>query len=1320
MKNKKWLLVIVTIVFIFNIGIWSLTKFAKIDKLVQKKACKFLEKKLNADVEIGFFTFNDKQAGISDFSITENNKLYNIHIKQVYIEYNLPKLIYSRFKNLKAIKKITIIEPVLELNIHASNSKKTKKIKLPKFEKFFHELVITKGKLDLSYLSTKIEFSNSWDNFDLSLVNSKKSELELTAFDSNSKLTVSALLQNGEILKHKIIIKELHPNLLKITALDSIDAKINLNASYNKTDGLQYHGSFEDAFIKKSMIVASSPHIRWHGNKLKTIIDSEILFHNNQGIIQGEIDNIFKPYRTIKADVNFVDANPKALLKQLDGKILLHLKMSGAVFSPTIDYSVSAENLLAYDNKFSNLDLTGNIYFDKISFDLNKAYWQNNLITGNGIYNYKSGLTANLQSNDFTYNYDDFSLSGNVQNTLKYHKAFTSDMKIDNLKLSHSKFTLNDLSFTANMENSIIKAKLEKSSKDLDLDFNYDVKSDTLLAKLKLRKFDLNRYFDRIDLPSITGNLELSKFAENLIIDSHVRIYDKSFGKLDGIIATAAKINLKTKDIDFNFITNKTNFNYEPFSIEINAIGKLDSLRTSKFIVNDEIFLDAWFNTNDRLNYGIKVSANDLKLNNYTRYFMNSYSANQLKGFVDFSLEYNTEATNLIKGGISIDDFIFGESSPINTKLEIIGDFENLILSGIDLSHNEKDFFKLNGNISILPRLRANLGGHLENFDFSDIMQNSILKGKLNAELSYNLDTDRSILKFDIAGKDLTLSKQKIDKLQISATQHDSLLVIEKFDINTANKLELSGTGKLDYNILSNTTYADSNSFHLIFNGDLFKIISNEFDIITSGKSNSKFSLDVGISDNGFTIKKGNIAINNASLALANQLEIVDKVKIDMNFLDSKLDINDFKFRLGENKLVIHNEIKDENNFILGALNLGIIKVKTTKSGILVHIPKFMPSNSIANIKLSGRDSDNLIISGPFDDMKIIGDIMLSNGEAIFPPNTENLLKLINSVRKDNNDEKKKTIVEKETQDLPFSMDLTIKFGENVRYVTYPANLKISPNSFLHIKYQNGKLIIPEAVFTCVDGYADIFGTQMKTDFLEIKINEYQQGIQIIGNFYKEAADGTMITFEIFDANQDLNETNLQFQLLSDNSNDGVLDILSLLRYGRRVDDIAEAQKKTLLQDEVVSLIGVGLESALLDPLISPFENWIRSTLGLDFFYLSTDLVKNVVSNFTNDEEQQFMVNQETNKDVSSLNYDDFLNNFSINAGKYLTRKLFFDYEATIEKSYDIEYNSRLGVYQFFSLRYDLPRNFRVIYQYQIRPYEKDTHQITLQKSFKF
>jgi hypothetical protein len=78
------------------------------------------------------------------------------------------------------------------------------------------------------------------------------------------------------------------------------------------------------------------------------------------------------------------------------------------------------------------------------------------------------------------------------------------------------------------------------------------------------------------------------------------------------------------------------------------------------------------------------------------------------------------------------------------------------------------------------------------------------------------------------------------------------------------------------------------------------------------------------------------------------------------------------------------------------------------------------------------------------------------------------------------------------------------------------------------------------------------------------------------------------------------------------------------------------------------------------------------------------------------------------------------LDNLSINAGKYLTRRLFFDYEARIEKSFDLNFRSQIGVYQYYSLRYDMPLQFRLIYQYNLQPFDENAHQITLQKSFRF
>ena len=153
MRNKKWLLILVLILFIINITFFVLVRLAKVDKLVEARFARYLSQKLNSEIIIGNFTFNDKQINISDFELNDFEGKIKLNVKQIYIEYNLLKLIFTKIKRLQAIKFIKIYEPEVEFNI-SSIQKKDKKFILPDISKYFKKLDIYEGKVF-------VKFSNS-------------------------------------------------------------------------------------------------------------------------------------------------------------------------------------------------------------------------------------------------------------------------------------------------------------------------------------------------------------------------------------------------------------------------------------------------------------------------------------------------------------------------------------------------------------------------------------------------------------------------------------------------------------------------------------------------------------------------------------------------------------------------------------------------------------------------------------------------------------------------------------------------------------------------------------------------------------------------------------------------------------------------------------------------------------------------------------------------------------------------------------------------------------------------------------------------------
>ncbi|MFO7895482.1 MAG: hypothetical protein R6U84_00930, partial [Candidatus Cloacimonadales bacterium] len=1075
-----------------------------------------------------------------------------------------------------------------------------------------------------------------------------------------------------------------------------------------------------DFYASSYQRAVSSNQINFAGDLAETKLNSSLIADGNELQLQASLKDLGQSKRSIRADMALPKIEAERYWPALEGQVSATAAISGALLQPDIFVQATATEITAYQQQIPYLSASAEVGFDQLDFTLHQLQWEDNLASGFGVYDYQTGLSAQLQIPDFRYQKDQYEMRADLQADVAYDEILQANLALSELILASDDLVMDQLQLDAALRDDQLKIDLTRPTNDISLQLETDLQAENILGSLDFNRFDLNRYFQKYDLPRLSGNFLFQKDSAEIWIDSALRIFDQDFGKLDGRLITKAQVDLEAETIKLNFDTDKTKFNYEPFKINLAAAGTFEKIQTTKFLINDEINLNLWVDRADSLTYGAKVEADSVQLYNYLKYVMHSYTANQISGNLDLNLNYDSSYQNSIMGNAKLSDFSYDEMEKLQAEMSFSGNPQALDLEQFQIRHANKTLLDIGGKLSANPDFNVELTGKVTAFDPSEIIPDSPLQGEIFADLAYRYATDSSQFDLDLSAEDLTVSQQKIDSFDLSVTQYPQILEIKKLSAFTKNRFELLGGGKVNYNFLTSTAYPDSHSFDLNFSGDLFRMLARELDFIKSGRSRSSIDLKLGIAENGFSVKSGKIKIDQAYLDIANQLLPLDKVDILLNFSDNIMDIEEFNFRFGEGRLYVDNEIGETDNFVLGMLNLGKFKVHTSASGILSHIPGFMPSNSFAKIEISGRDQKDLLISGPFEDTKILGNVILSNGDAIFPPDTENVMKLFTRMR--SNADAKKPVFEAETEkkDLPFTLDLIIDLQENVRYVTYPANLKISSDSFLRLKYSAGEFKIPEALFICEEGSANIFGTQMRTDFLKIQINEYQQGVEIVGNFYKQAADGTIITFEIFDDSSAQEKMNLQFQLISDNASDGILDILSLLRYGRRVDDIAEGQKKTLLQDEVVNIIGVGLESALLDPLISPVENWIRNTLRLDFFYLSTDLVQNVVSTFISSSDEQLLLTNEPGQDFNSFAYDDFLDNLSINAGKYLTRRLFADYEARIEKSYDLNYRTRTGVYQFYSLRYDLPLKFRLIYQYNLQPFDEDSHQITLEKSFRF
>ncbi|MFO7897323.1 MAG: hypothetical protein R6U84_10350, partial [Candidatus Cloacimonadales bacterium] len=377
MKNKKWLLVIVIAVFVINIGFWALTRLAKMDQLVQAKASNYLAELLDAEVEIGYFTFNDKQANISKLSISENNSLYELNIEQIYVEYDLPKLLFSRFSNFNAIGNITVLAPKLNINLSANSDETgndsesetaSSEFVWPQLENFFRKLSLQQGQISLQIDSNHFTLQESWQDVELQIENDNSSQIRLTASSDSSSLELSSLLQAGKIVSADLQLKDFFPEQLAITAIDSVRAKIDLTAAYSAAEGLSYSGNINDFYASSYQRAVSSNQINFAGDLAETKLNSSLIADGNELQLQASLKDLDQSKRSIRADIALPKIEAERYWSALEGQVSATAAISGALLRPQILVEATATEITAYQQQIPYLSASAEVGFDQLDF----------------------------------------------------------------------------------------------------------------------------------------------------------------------------------------------------------------------------------------------------------------------------------------------------------------------------------------------------------------------------------------------------------------------------------------------------------------------------------------------------------------------------------------------------------------------------------------------------------------------------------------------------------------------------------------------------------------------------------------------------------------------------------------------------------------------------------------------------------------------------------------------------------------------------------------------------------------------------------------
>jgi hypothetical protein len=1315
MKNRKWLLIIVSIVMLVNIAFFFLIRLSVVEDIVEDRVSKYISENLNAEVHFGNFTFNDKQLRIIDLRVSSQD-MFRLEINQIYIEYNLAQLLLSNFKHLHAIKHIKIYDPTLHYYFKPSQKEKSGTGLIPDIASYFKKLDIHNGTISLHYESEELKAEKILQELNLSIINRNDTQLTLNCKGTKSdSIYAQAILEDGKLLKVIAELSDFDISSIELEQLDDFVADLDFSIAYENAK-LEYNGVLKNIKVHAFERKATAQSLEFSGNEVK--LSGQFVNLNVDGNkikLHVEMENVLSNQRMLTASLSTSQILLQKYVPEVQGFVDLEVGIAGSIKDMIITMEASADSLYAQKQKFSDVQLTGKMRSEVINFSLENAIWEENTITGSGTYPLGQDLSIDLQSTALKWQDGVNSISGDLIGNLVYDDQLNLILELQNFKYSNPDFELTGMRLSASLFDNDFSAYLHRDKNDLQITCRGLLEPQTIEAQIKFKRFDLREFLNKSSLPIISGNLDISANEFSIVLNSVLRAYDQDFGKLNGRLSTNFVADLANDRTVLNMRTYSSKFNYEPFSLNLFAEGTLDSISTKQFVINQDLNINAWCELKPELQFGVNLAGEKIKVKDIAKYFMSYYNYSELQGSADIQMYYDSRQNGLINGNVSFEKIKIGSMKEFNGQLTLDGSNDRISLSNSYVNCCDDRILNLSGEMSLKPEFSMAASGALERTSLQNVFLDSKLQGDVSGSFNFESDPQSQILNAEISGENLINNDLKIDEARLRFTQEDSLLTIHELIFNNEDLFSLEGGGSIGYNFLNSTIFPDSHTVYVSFQGDLLEFLANQSSSLQSGESNCKFDLKFGMVETGVFVDEGNFELKKGQLNIKDQPSEIDNINLIFNIENDRLNISKFNMKTGEGKLYIKNEITDsEEDFLLGSLNLGKFKVRSNIEGMMVYIPGYTPRNSFIHGAIMGRNSDYLEVIGPFDDLKIIGDMLVFNGDLIYPPNTDNLMNLFNISKP----EKKEN---SELNPLPISFDVLLHVGENIRYVTFPIDVKVTEDGYLHLKYANDEMQKPDAFFYAEEGSVDMFGTTLILDFMQIQLNQFGTGVNISGIFYKKASDGTLITLEIFnDNNGDGSFGNLKFELNSDDPTDMIIDILAKLRYNRTMDEISPAQKKTLLQDEVIQIAGLGLESAVLDPLISPVENTLRQLFRLDYFHLQTDLIQNLFASYSSESKSEYTITEEQSQ-VDQFTSEMFLNNLSVSAGKYLTRKLFFDYELRLEREDQIVTDTYLGVYQDFKIRYDLPWKFKASYQYFILPFDEiNQHQIGIERSLKF
>lgn len=1351
MPRSKKFLIFVLILLVINTGFFLAWYGFGLRNYFKNFLADYLSKLTKGDISIGELHFSDRQLLTKSVSYTSADSSIAIEVERLNIQYNLTRYLLSGFKTSKLITDIEIYKPVVHYNyLYEPKPHKPKKaFTLPDFTNYFKHLQISEGSAVISakipvkiIQDGKLTISESFTGINLTANNKSHTDVKLNALSAKGgKIFATGKLDKGCLASMETEIVTFRPLYIAHPDLQNVQTEISLIASL-KQDSLhspikynaeaQIWGT-ETLFAQKYPVLVPYLWLKTNGSDLSLSLSKSNI---GSSTISAEVKvsslnrNINVESANILANIDLAMVN-----RDLQGMVSAKVNGSGTIDKPEFEVNIVSESSSYQKYAFSNLNLNGIYQNDYLDFTVQELVFDNQLVNIAGKFNpLNMILDSHIETKPISPQVDTYLATANLDIYAElWGKYPYVDATIKQTDFIYDPLNLKGINGKVKLipvpeENNIYLDAYISGDNGFNVKVTGDIIDRNLLLDAEFDSLDAAKIYALPQLaelnPNLNGEVRAVINGDNITMQTLLGVkLDKPVPVVTNLDALGT-FNYKTKDASIYLSGMDGTVNNQPLNFELAAMLKDNRLTIQGLKINDLINLSGAINLNNYEDMNFALNITNLSYLDIIHYY--PYLDVNLPEFYGLNVfaEYNRDNMQQLRANVFLSYIDLLAVTPFSLELGMNGPLNNILVFS-KIKNPQQNILDLTGVISLLPELSANLNASIKDLAFQDVIINSPLKGILDGTAGITWKKNKSEkpdleLRADLTSQDIVIEDYTIDKVIIKGRQTPRQLVVDSLMVQSPGLLQLSGSGAINYNILYNEFYEGPEELNLSATCELFSWLKKLTPYIVDAEGKTALSVSLGTKDDQFLVSSGKLNISNGFIQLQDQTEPLSKINIRGGFDKNRVIIEYGQAQIGEGKLIFNNIFEADNSehFILGFLDLGVFRAMCEEPGILINIPEYTTPRSLTKVILRGQNSRYATIKGPFDQMKISGEVVASNTDVLYPPHTENLLTMATSVG--NNNKKDNA----EPSPLPFTLDVKLVVGENVKYVTYPANLKVVPGSYLHLIYDGISFIAQEASFSSEQGTVDIFGTVFQVDNANLTLADSQNLLGLEGIFYKRAPDGSMITLSAI-TSKDLTKSfmeRLQLNLTSDNPEDKTISqILARLRYtGTESPDQTQGE---IWQDEALNLLSGNLDASLFTPFLSPIENYIRRTLRLDSFSINAGFIQNLYTEYSNNPKQfaNYTDMNQLSSDIAKFSSSILLNNLSVSMSKYLGSSLFLDYMLELQEATNLQKRTRILVSNEASIRLILPKDYRLSYTLKYAAQEKKTsHEIMLSRSFRF